>query len=69
MKDQDIHEYLTAVEFAERARVGLRAVRKWADKGVGPEPVRPAGTRIVRYRAREVEEWLNGESTAAGMGR
>lgn len=63
MTEQNVCEYLTGEEFAERARVTIRAIRRWAAKGVGPQPLRPPGARIVRYRRREVEDWLNGKST------
>jgi predicted DNA-binding transcriptional regulator AlpA len=56
-------QLLTGAEFATMARVTIRAVRKWADRGIGPRPVRPSGSRIVRYRRSEVEEWLSGERT------
>lgn len=66
MTEQNISEYLTGEEFAERARVTIRAIRRWASKGVGPEPIRPTGARIVRYRSQDVEDWLSGKSTRAG---
>jgi DNA-binding transcriptional MerR regulator len=52
---------LTGAEFARMAKVTLRAVRNWAAKGIGPEPVRPPGSGMVRYRRREVEDWLSGK--------
>lgn len=57
----DQNDLLTGAEFAAMARVTLRAVRKWAAKGVGPKPLRPPGSRLVRYRRDEVETWLHGE--------
>ena len=51
---------LIAGEFAERARVSVRTIRKWKAKGVGPKPIQPEGSRIVRYRQSEVEAWLAG---------
>lgn len=60
--ETDDQELLTAVEFADRARVTVRAVRKWADQGVGPVPIRPPGSRLVRYRRVEVDRWLSGLS-------
>lgn len=68
MKDQDVHEYLTGAQFAELAQVDIRTVRKWASRGVGPRPTRPAGSRIVRYWRSEVEAWLRGEPVQAGAG-
>jgi hypothetical protein len=52
---------LTGAEFAALAKVTLRAVRNWAAKGIGPEPVRPPGSGMVRYRREEVEAWLSGQ--------
>jgi predicted DNA-binding transcriptional regulator AlpA len=59
MNDQT--DLLTGAEFAAMARVTLRAVRQWAAKGIGPKPLRPVGSRLVRYRRSEVEAWLHGE--------
>jgi hypothetical protein len=56
------HELMTAAEFAAQAKVTIRAVRRWADKGIGPEPLRPPGARVVRYRRHEVDAWLNGQA-------
>jgi predicted DNA-binding transcriptional regulator AlpA len=55
------HDLITADEYAAMARVTIRAVRKWAATGIGPRPLRPQGSRIVRYRRREIEAWLAGE--------
>lgn len=67
MEDQDLHEDMTAAEFAARARVTIRAVQRWEAKGVGPKPIRPSGARIVRYRRDEVEDWLNGKPATTGV--
>jgi DNA-binding transcriptional MerR regulator len=64
MTDQD--ELITGAEFAAAAKVTIRAVRLWAEKGIGPKPLRPAGARLVRYRRRDVDAWLKGELNAAG---
>ena len=58
-------ELMTAAEFAARAKVTIRAVRRWADRGIGPEPLRPPGARVVRYRCREVDAWLSGKAVRA----
>lgn len=57
----DHEEWLTGAEFATIAKVDIRSIRRWADKGIGPRPLRPPGTRVVRYRRSEVEAWLSGE--------
>jgi hypothetical protein len=62
-------DLLTPPEFAEMARVTLAAVRKWAARGIGPEPKRPPGTNLVRYRRADVEAWLNGEEIPRGAAR
>ena len=62
-------DLLTPSEFAEMARVTLAAVRKWAANGIGPEPKRPPGTSLVRYKRVEVEAWLNGEALTSGASR
>lgn len=54
------NELMTAVEFARKAGVTRRCVQRWAADGVGPRPVRPPGTRIVRYRRKDVDAWLDG---------
>jgi excisionase family DNA binding protein len=48
---------LTRDEVAELARVHRRTLDRWAAQGIGPQPVRH-GPRLIRYRRREVEEWL-----------
>lgn len=63
MNDRD--EWLTAAEFADRAKVTIRAVRRWASQNIGPEPRRPPGARLVRYRRHEVDAWLSGEALRA----
>ena len=50
---------LTAADFAQLAKVTVRAVRRWAARGVGPKPIKPPGSRIVRYRQSEVDAWLD----------
>lgn len=59
--DLSDQELITGAEFAVMARVTIRAVRKWADKDIGPRPIRPPGSRLVRYRRTEVEAWLSGK--------
>lgn len=55
-------ELLTASEFAAMCRVTISAVRRWAAQGIGPRPLRPTGSRVVRYRRSEIEAWLSGQS-------
>lgn len=58
-------DLLTPSEFAEMARVTLGAVRKWAANGIGPEPKRPPGTSLIRYKRADVEAWLSGQPADA----
>jgi phage terminase Nu1 subunit (DNA packaging protein) len=67
MNEQD--ELITAADFAAIAKVDVRTVRRWADVGVGPAPLKPAGSRLVRYSRRDVDAWLRGELAATGGGR
>lgn len=60
-------DLLTPAEFATMARVTVAAVRKWAARGVGPQPKRPPGSSLVRYERAEVEAWLRGEPIGAGV--
>ncbi|MFC4092510.1 MULTISPECIES: helix-turn-helix transcriptional regulator [Micromonospora] len=43
---------------ALRLDVSVRTLERWAQQGIGPRPVK-AGPRFVRYRASEVEAWLD----------
>ena len=56
----DASDLLTVQEFAALARVTQRTVRDWAARRVGPEPIHPAGARIVRYDRAQCEAWLSG---------
>jgi hypothetical protein len=60
----DQNDLLTAAEFAAKARVDIRSVRMWEGKGVGPKPIRPPGSRIVRYRRGDIDAWLRGDVPA-----
>ncbi len=61
---------LTAADFAQLAKVTVRAVRRWAARGVGPAPIKPPGSRIVRYRQSDVDAWLDcGHANTAGEAR
>jgi predicted DNA-binding transcriptional regulator AlpA len=59
------NELITAAEFAAMAKVTISAVRRWAAKDIGPKPLRPTGSRLVRYRREEVDAWLGGEAIGA----
>jgi excisionase family DNA binding protein len=53
-------ELLTEEELARYLKVTVRTVRNWRAEGTGPRPLR-AG-RGVRYRRRDVDEWLEREA-------
>jgi len=37
---------------------GARTVWRLADRGAMPAPIRPGGTRAVRWRRGELESWI-----------
>lgn len=55
-------KWITPQEFAAMARVHLRTVYRWERESIGPAPVRPEGTRVLRYRLADVEAFLEGVS-------
>jgi len=55
-------ELLTTEEFRRKARISKSTVIRWRREGIGPEPIR-TGPRTIRYRAREVDEFLGLRST------
>ena len=55
-KAQAREDLLTSQQLAERLQVSLPTIKRWRREGGGPPFVR-AG-RSVRYRASEVDRWL-----------
>jgi len=53
---QQQSDLLTGQEVAERARVDISTFYRWCRRGVGPKSIRIGG--VTRYRASEVEQWL-----------
>ncbi len=43
--------------------VSPRTLERWGREGRGPRPIR-VGPRLVRYRERDVERWLEKRPTA-----
>lgn len=54
-------ELLTTVEVAQYLRVGVNTLEQWRSRGKGPAFVRVG--RRVRYRRREIEEWMEHQET------
>lgn len=54
---QETQDTLTRPEFARLARVSVPTLRRWARKGIGPQP-RQIGPRLVRYGRDEVLDYL-----------
>jgi predicted DNA-binding transcriptional regulator AlpA len=53
-------ELLTAAELAEKLHKTAAALAQWRYKGVGPKFVKIGGG--VRYRASDVEAWLDAQT-------
>lgn len=70
MKSQTVPELLTADEFQRKARISKSTAARWRRKGIGPTPIK-TGPRAIRYRAREVDEFLGlaGRDGEAGRSR
>lgn len=51
-------ELLTAGAVARRLACGWRSVYRWTDAGRMPRPVKVAGGRLTRWRAVDIEAWI-----------
>lgn len=57
-------ELLSIEQLAEYLGVQVSTITNWRARGKGPKALpTPPGTALVRYRASEVEAWLEGEMT------
>ena len=54
-------ELLSPAELADYVGVPVRTVYQWNHSGTGPAPIKIG--RHVRYRATDVESWINGKAT------
>ena len=54
MSEDDV--LLTEQQVSEMTQISVRTLQRWRAQGTGPAWVRVH--RFVRYRKREVEEWL-----------
>jgi excisionase family DNA binding protein len=63
MRTTDDDELLTPEELSDRWKIPRSTLYGWRYRGVGPRSVRIG--RHIRYRAADVDEWL--ESQASGL--
>lgn len=59
-------QLLTPVEAATYLNVSPRTLEDWRCRLVGPPYMKPAGTSTVRYKAADLEQWIN-ESMQTGQ--
>jgi predicted DNA-binding transcriptional regulator AlpA len=57
METQSAPDLLTVAEFIRKARVSKSTAARWRRNGIGPHPIK-TGPRAIRYRAREVDDFL-----------
>jgi hypothetical protein len=53
-----VEQFMTTRDVSDLTRVPVETLRYWRGRGVGPAYVKPPGTRLVRYRAADVQRWL-----------
>ncbi|HAN23500.1 MAG: hypothetical protein CMH36_12000 [Microbacterium sp.] len=53
---------LTEAELAEELQVPTRTIRYWRESGTGPTPLKMG--KHTRYRASDIDAWLDGLSEA-----
>jgi predicted DNA-binding transcriptional regulator AlpA len=51
-------------EIAQACYVSTQTVRNWVERGIMPQPIR-IGRRCLRWRASEIEAWLQSNQSAA----
>lgn len=57
---------MTTAEAATFLSLSPRTLEAWRSKLVGPKYIKPPGTSAVRYRAADLEQWVE-ESTQTGQ--
>ena len=57
MHTDDSEQLIGAAEVALRYGIEPRTLADWRRRGIGPAPVRLT-SRLIRYRRRDVEQWL-----------
>jgi hypothetical protein len=62
-----LDDWLTTRETAEMSRLSLQTLANYRWQGVGPAytKLRPGRSGPIRYRRRDVEQWLAGETAQA----
>ena len=59
MSQQDEDILTTPTELAKRLKVSPRTLQDWRSTGRGPKWIRVG--KVVRYRARDIQFWLNSQ--------
>ncbi|MBI2118591.1 MAG: helix-turn-helix domain-containing protein [Elusimicrobia bacterium] len=65
--NEEIDDLLLAEEIAEWMKVSVITIRRWTSSGFIPH-VR-IGQRMVRYRKKDLDSWLNKRSTSGRQNR
>jgi predicted DNA-binding transcriptional regulator AlpA len=58
-------ELLTSEQTGEYLGVTRKTLLRWHKQGIGPRRVQLAGSRLVRYRVRDVNAWLEEQARVA----
>ena len=58
-------ELLTRVEIQKKLRVSRSTLLRWIEIGAFPKPL-AIGPRTLRWRAEEVESWLDSRPVSSG---
>jgi excisionase family DNA binding protein len=61
-------QLLDVREVSEMLGCGCRTVWRLADRGAMPAPIRPGGTRAVRWRRGELEAWIEAGAPDLSIG-
>ena len=59
-----ITDVMTESETAEHIGISLSGLRKWRNDGSGPPYIRIG--RLIRYREKDIEEWLAHRTVSPG---
>ena len=64
MEHEEITSAINESELARRANVSIAVIRKWRREKTGPRFLKLG--RLVRYRVRDVEVWLETHAVESG---